>query len=591
MSQELGRVVFSRDRYARSWSLGDRSNPLVKTPILIQLRGDPDLEDFLAPFKSHTNNEIPATLNLESKLNLSPHDFSVKGPNWQTSIGHVLPPSLEEADAGEPAGIGPLLPVSWQRLSHDESLVDPELKPAVVVLVDAAQLAAQPERLVKAIHVLKSRFPGSLLWTPGIGGPDNAAVLCWFGVDIFDLSRSRMCNSAGVILSTTGPRMPVESMGETSTMDIQIEQWKQSLASIKSHLSSGNLRSLVDKQSLNSPKLVEHLRVHDKICTGQKGILSSHVNKEKQLDCSSNSSLSDPIIGEWCEFISNTYRAPQGLDKVLILLPCSARKPYRFSKSHGRFIRAINNNSCHEVMVTSPLGLVPRDLEEVWPASHYDIPVTGEWTSDEVLRTQNTLLSLLERHQYDLVINHSSMNLSTGDVELIETRNGMSAGQHDALENLSKVVKEALVKYDVPNRRNNKSLMDTFASVARKQMKNDTWLQGVSIRGKPPFWRLELNSKQIALWSIDRRGFSFSKAAIPILHVNNSLSKMELKSGLKWKGDIFYSNIETFDSDIKAGNDILVYQDGLPVGLARAVAPAWEWPTTGGRLAKSHQRL
>ncbi len=66
---------------------------------------------------------------------------------------------------------------------------------------------------------------------------------------------------------------------------------------------------------------------------------------------------------------------------------------------------------------------------------------------------------------------------------------------------------------------------------------------------------------------------------------------MELKSGLKWKGDIFYSNIDTFDLDIKAGNDILVYQDGLPVGLARAVAPAWEWPTTGGRLAKSHQRL
>jgi len=183
------------------------------------------------------------------------------------------------------------------------------------------------------------------------------------------------------------------------------------------------------------------------------------------------------------------------------------------------------------------------------------------------------------------------MKLTTGEIELIETRNGLGAGQHDALENLSKTVKEALVKFDVPNRRNNKALMDTFASVARKQMKNDTWLQGVSIRGKPPFWRLERENKQIALWSIDRRGFSFSKAAISVLHENKSLSKMELKSGLKWKGDIFYSNIDTFDLDIKAGNDILVYQDGLPVGLARAVAPAWEWPTTGGRLAKSHQRL
>lgn len=591
MAQELGRVVFSRDRYARSWSLGDRSNPMVKTPILIQLRGDPELDEYLAPFKSFTDDKIPATITLESKLNLSPPDFSIKAPNWQTSIGHVLPPSLEEADAGEPAGIGPLLPVSWQRLSHDEALVDPDLNPGIVVLVDAAQLAAQPERLVKAIQVLKNRFPGSLLWTPGIGGPDNAAVLCWFGVDIFDLSRSRMCSSAGAILSVNGPRMPVESMNESSDMEVQIEQWRQSIASIKSHLSSGNLRSLVDKQSLNSPKLVEHLRLHDKICTDQEGLLSSHVDKEKQLDCSSHSSLNDPIVSDWCDFISNSYQAPDGLDKVLILLPCSARKPYRFSKSHGRFIRAINNNSCHEVMVTSPLGLVPRDLEEVWPASHYDIPVTGDWTSDELLRTQNTLLCLLQRHNYQLVINHSSMKLSTGDVELIETRNGMTAGKHEALENLSNTVKEALDRLDVPNRRNNRALMDTFASVSRKQMKNDSWLDGVSVRGKPPFWRLEKDNKQIAIWSIDRRGFSFSKAAIPVLHENKSLSKMELKAGMKWKGDIFYSNIDSFDSDIKAGNDILVYQEGLPVGLARAVAPAWEWPTTGGRLAKSHQRI
>ena len=183
------------------------------------------------------------------------------------------------------------------------------------------------------------------------------------------------------------------------------------------------------------------------------------------------------------------------------------------------------------------------------------------------------------------------MILSTGDVELIETRNGMTAGKHEALENLSNTVKEALDRLDVPNRRNNRALMDTFASVSRKQMKNDSWLDGVSVRGKPPFWRLEKDNKQIAIWSIDRRGFSFSKAAIPVLHENKSLSKMELKSGMKWKGDIFYSNIDSFDSDIKAGNDILVYQDGLPVGLARAVAPAWEWPTTGGRLAKSHQRI
>ncbi len=591
MAHELGRVVYTRDRYARSWSLGDRGNPLVKTPILMQLEGDLDIPEFLSPFKSKTDGKIPAMLSVSSKLKLSPPNFSENGPDWEVSLGLVLPPSLEEADAGEPAGSGPLLPVSWQRLSHDKSLTDLEILPSIVVLVDAVQLAAQPGKLVKAIHVLKNRFPGALLWTPGIGGPDNAAILTWFGVDIFDLSRSRQCNSAGVILSTTGPRMPVNSMNESSDMDTQLEQWRQSIATIKSHLDEGNLRSLVDKQSLNSPKLVEHLRAHDAICLNQKGLLSSHVSNDKVLDCSSTSTQNDPIVTEWVEYISNHYISPNNLDSILILLPCSARKPYRLSQSHGRFIRAIDSNACHEVMVTSPLGLVPRDLEEIWPASHYDIPVTGDWTGDELNRTQKMLTSLLSRHNYKLIINHSGMKLDGGSIDLIDSRGELSAGNRESLEKLSKVVKEKLQELKIRNRRHNKMLVDNFSSVAKKTMKNDLWLNEITIKGKPPYWRLEKNNQQIAIWSIDRRGFSFSKSAVLILHEHQSLSKIELKPGMTWKGDIFYSNIESFDDDIKAGNDILVYQEGKPVGLARAVAPAWEWPTTGGKLAKSHQRI
>ena len=60
------------------------------------------------------------------------------------------------------------------------------------------------------------------------------------------------------------------------------------------------------------------------------------------------------------------------------------KKTYRLSKSHGQFLRAIGSTGCHEVMMTSPLGLVPKDLEDVWPAANYDVPVTGDWSSDEL---------------------------------------------------------------------------------------------------------------------------------------------------------------------------------------------------------------
>jgi len=49
--------------------------------------------------------------------------------------------------------------------------------------------------------------------------------------------------------------------------------------------------------------------------------------------------------------------------------------------------------------------------------------------------------------------------------------------------------------------------------------------------------------------------------------------------------------VERVEGDIRVGSDLLVMQDGRPVGLARALAPGWEWAGTPGRLAKAHQRL
>ena len=122
-------------------------------------------------------------------------------------------------------------------------------------------------------------------------------------------------------------------------------------------------------------------------------------------------------------------------------------------------------------------------------------------------------------------------------------------------------------------------------------MENDKWLNDVTIRGKPPFWRIEHHGKQIALWSNDRRGFSLAKSSIPLISANSSLKKIHLKSNISWKGDIFSSIIESYDLGIISGDDLLVMQDNLPVGLARATASGWEWSTTPGMIAKGHQRL
>ena len=104
-------------------------------------------------------------------------------------------------------------------------------------------------------------------------------------------------------------------------------------------------------QSLSSPRLVEHMRFHDKLMAKQKGVLSQIVDSKRGLRIHSLDEHNDPIITDWIKFINEEYVAPVSLDKVLVLLPCSARKPYSYSRSHRTFRRSIGHNSAHEVMV------------------------------------------------------------------------------------------------------------------------------------------------------------------------------------------------------------------------------------------------
>ena len=96
---------------------------------------------------------------------------------------------------------------------------------------------------------------------------------------------------------------------------------------------------------------------------------------------------------------------------VLLILPCSARKPYFKSSSHKRFFNTLreldNHLAFHVVSVTSPLGLVPRELEFCYPAAHYDIAVTGNWNASEVEMLRAQLAKLNPKQHYAKAIVHA----------------------------------------------------------------------------------------------------------------------------------------------------------------------------------------
>ncbi|MGC8691567.1 MAG: DUF5591 domain-containing protein [Thermoplasmata archaeon] len=106
--------------------------------------------------------------------------------------------------------------------------------------------------------------------------------------------------------------------------------------------------------------------------------------KGNWVNASHYESLFRPEIVRWRKRITERYRKPSGMN-CLLFLPCSAVKPYSISKSHRYFKKLIESKNAHfhEVILTSPLGIVPRELENTFPANSYDIPVTGKWYEDE----------------------------------------------------------------------------------------------------------------------------------------------------------------------------------------------------------------
>ena len=589
----LARSVLVRQRLARVMQLGDRNSPVSWTPALVTRAEDPEMPISLAPFSSSRESDnLPASITMSTRAELCfPFDSD---DTWSASEGLVLPPSLSESDSGEFSRGDQLLAVSWQSMHHDEMLNDSKLQPSVVCLTDSVQLANNPGLLIEALYSLRTRFPNSLIWTPGIGGPDNCALLVWMGVDLFDLGRSSRASSMGTILSQEGPRIPEHTLSESHDMGTQIEAWKHAIGATRSAIRNGSLRELAERQSTSSPRSVERLRRHDKMMSkfgGGKAGLERVVGHEHKLRCHTYQSRDDPLIQDWRARVADSHMPPKHQRNLLVLLPCSAVKPYRTSQSHRRFMSAITTNSAHQVMVTAPLGLVPRELEEVWPAANYDIPVTGDWDLDELEVIRDMLERLCSRVGYSRIINHSGVDINIEGIEITDTRKGESAGSADSIERLRNAVSQADEEMSLNSIKKSQNTLEQLRALSRFQHGTDAWLEDAAIRGRPPIFTIMKGGEQIAMWNPRTGRFAFSKACLPLLMQSGTFPIVELSPDLDWKGDLFSSNVIAADSNIRIGDEILVIQKDSLVGSARAEAAGWEWPEGAGRLAKSQHRL
>jgi len=173
-------------------------------------------------------------------------------------------------------------------------------------------------------------------------------------------------------------------------------------------MENGQLRWLVESMTHVDPNHATFLRGVDKLSYDFLEEFTPTAGA-KVVPLIGPESYNSPVVRRYRENLASRYTPPSG-KRIVLLLPCSAKKPYSDSKSHRRFLETIESalgnsiGNVAQVILTSPLGIVPRELERIFPAANYDIPVTGDWDAEETQLGADALVSYLNKVDSDVTV-------------------------------------------------------------------------------------------------------------------------------------------------------------------------------------------
>ncbi|TQS80399.1 MAG: queuine tRNA-ribosyltransferase containing PUA domain protein [Methanomassiliicoccales archaeon Mx-03] len=445
----------------------------------------------------------------------------------------------------------------------------------VVVVPNAYELRKDPRRIVDVVVRLREAAGfGRLLCMLGIGEPSTVAILSYMGVDLFDDSLPRAAGLERVLLM---PEAEV-AMGDGDVAGANVDYMEAELAKVRMFIRADRLRELADQRSFSSPSNVALLRLYDQNAYGYVEETCSTVGC--RFSCNSTQALRRPDLKRYRDRMRD-YRKPEH-KRILLLLPCSAKKPYHISKTHRAFASAIHtaqhDTLVHEVIVTSPLGMVPRELDACYPANSYDIPVTGEWKCEERAMIREMVGSLIQQG-YDKVICHLG-----DDYELVEGLAEMECTvvgdptSPKSLENLDKALRAAAkgmepVDYLVDRNNLARGLLEfQFGrDIADILMDENTYAIG-----KFPYWKFiredpedRKKKTQLGMMTPERGMVSLTLEGAEIL-AEAGYATVEIMD-FELKGNLFAVGVIRADPRIRIGDEAIIVCDGQVRGVGVAM--------------------
>ena len=512
-------------------------------------------------------------------------------------------PVLAPEISGEGSGIfpaGPKAVLVHAPFSAEAAASARAERPELVVLGNARALWMEGIPFVRAVGEIRRRLGAApLLWAPRLALPHRIPLLAYLGVDLVDTTEAELEAAHGVYLDRTlGPITPAPPARERgcdcpacrsdppgSLAAHAVAASRQALAETLAAARLGRLRELVESRLVAEPALAEMLRYADRelrdlldertpvAFTGSRDyvILESHRR---------------PEMVRFRSRLLERYRPPPS-KSVLLLVPCSRTKPYRRSRSHRRFWGALEGlralERIHVVSVSSPIGLVPRELEDVPPARHYDIPVTGEWEESERRLVRDALAHLRATGTYRKTLVHldpSEYAFLAADLPSSETVRWTLADDrttsHEALTALRSAAEWAL-EGETPVAGGPLAVVkEELEAIAAFQFGPDAarrlFAPPLRLSGRPWFQRINDGHQDLATWREERGLFQLTVAGARRLVPDPPLW-VEVEPEVPLEGDLFAPGVHRADDGIRVGDAVILLRDGRLAGVGEAALP------------------
>lgn len=279
-----------------------------------------------------------------------------------------------------------------------------------------------------------------------------------------------------------------------------------------------------------------------------------------QVICSSEESLYRPEAVRWRQ----RMKMMEPLGDTVVLLPCSMKKPYSNSKSHQKFRKL--TRSYQELIVTSPFGICPRELENTFPIQSYDTSTTGVWSEDEIEETGK----LIEKYTRGkkIVANLAGGYLQSCEAYIDDFVNvcvDERPTSPDSLYNLRMELK----KHQRVNRR--EKTLHELRSIAKYQFgENGDGFIPDNVKTKGMYHKRVLsNGTQLALLNKDYGLYRLNLAGGEILK-DLGINIVNIDFDLQ-TNTVFAPGIDKASHNIIPNDEVVVVRDDTVVGVGKAV--------------------